>query len=333
MASSVGTGVEKARQAKASLSPYSCGRCDVCKTRFANRLQLATEQRSLALVTPISFRHALDLERAGIGTVEDLVRADPRAISQAARVSEKRGGAWKKASSAAVMGSAVVLRRPEVLPDPANMVALDTEHGMFPRSHWLIGIRVVRHGESADHILWAWEDDAGYKALKRAAKLLQDHRDLPIVTWNGLADLERVAGAAEAWAAVGEKIRIDRADVARRHIDMLKVVRGSIALAIPSLRLKEVAQYLGVPADPVRIRLNHHPRAMISPVLGTDSEGLPELTIADGRDAQEAISFLRDWSKPSANDLAVRRAVEEYLRQDLRLTAEVTRHVVALLAT
>ncbi len=221
---SVEFAIEKARQAKVSLSPHSCGECYICKTRFAHRHRLATEHRSLALVTSIPFRHALDLERAGIGTVEELVRADPSAISRAARVSEKRASAWKREASAAVKGSAVVLRRADVLPDPANMVAFDTEYGKFRTSSWVIGIRVVRHGECEDHILWATYDDGGRKALKGAAKLLRDHRDLPLVTWNGRPDLERIARAAESWAAVGTKIGIDRDDVARRHVDMLKVV-------------------------------------------------------------------------------------------------------------
>ncbi len=341
--------IEKARQAIRLLSPYFCAQCDVCKARSAHRLQVATEQRSLALVTGISFRQALDLERAGIGTYDALTHADSHAISQTLRVSEKKVDAWKTMASAVATNSPIVLKKITLPLDPANMTVLDTEHGMWWRTAgrcvWLIGLRVYRHGECEDHIFWAADRDIDeYRSVKETARLLGRHRDLPVVTWNGRVDLRHLMRAVEAWTAVGKKIRVDWDDVTHRHIDMLKVLRESVALPVPKLGLKDVAQYFGVPADPIRVHVDYRPESgtWVPTVLRIGAGGTSEITIADGRDAVEALLVYKHSEStlihgsfkgmPRNDRIAIREALKEYVRQDLRLTAEVTRHVVVLLA-
>lgn len=73
------------------------------------------------------------------------------------------------------------------------------------------------------------------------AKLLQEHDDLTVVTWNGTAaDLPNLEAAAKA-----RRVRMMHL-VADRHVDLYRLTQRSSRLPITKLDLKSVAEYLGV---------------------------------------------------------------------------------------
>jgi predicted RecB family nuclease len=109
-----------------AVSPWSCGRCEICDANADHAAKVAHDQHSLRLVPGISFRDSLRFERRGIRTIEDLLSADD---VHDLGVAAQRLAALKL-SCAAVMGDQPMVRKPlDIAVDPNNLVVLDTEHG------------------------------------------------------------------------------------------------------------------------------------------------------------------------------------------------------------
>ena len=321
--------IEKVRQAKTSVPPWQCGRCDICRGRDGHALGIARDTKSLSLVQGISFRHAVALERFGIFTYEDLLNAVSQTAAQQIGVSRRRLENWR--SQAGV----VATRRPEVkkaLPiDPERMLILDIEHisesWNCGATVWLIGVRIVRDGRAEDHILWAETPSEEWRNLRRLAALFEHNRDLPVVTWNGTSsDLRVLQKSGDRWRAVRAGIPYGWPDgeVANRHVDLFRYVRDDVRLDTARLGLKDVARSFGLSHDPVSVRV---------PQWG---DGPQDVTIDVGKTASDL--YIRyALSKPFSRNkkvwFPVRRGLMDYNRQDLAFVSEIATRLKELSAT
>ncbi len=323
------------------------------------------EKKSLSLVRGVTVRYGMFLERAGIRSYEDLSQGDSLSVAEQIGVSKRCVERWK--DQAAVVAS----QRPRVkepLPiDPDCMLILDTEHISRWSLIWLIGVRIVRDGRTEDHFLWSDGSADQLKNLRHLRSMIEDNRDLPVVTWNGTSsDLRVLQGWAARW---GVRFRWPHKEVANRHLDLFRFVRDNVRLPIARLGLKEVARLFGMPHDTVRVRVPvtesekfSFRYVELSKMRFTPSEkrfgykllltpskdrfGLKTLLtplekvvfedveINSGRVAETVYKRYRDWvSRPEEDRpgwLAdIRQGLISYNRQDLLSVAGIAKHLKA----
>lgn len=225
--------------------PRICG-CHVCsEARRQDVLRSTLQNKDLTLVVGIGRHYAAALEAMGIGTWEELLGSDTETIVLRLRdhkyaLSEDVVERWKRhaecwrAAEPFYFGSTPF--------SDAAFIALDLEYGAFGPI-WLIGACVV-HGAEREYVtLWADDSRSERRNLRALSALAEANPSLPIVTWSGnAADVPQMRAAAQ-------RLRLGTTldPILARHCDLFCYARDNIRLPIPSLGLKDVAEYWGIP--------------------------------------------------------------------------------------
>lgn len=236
-------------------SPVGWTKCSGCG--FYERCWPRAEQkRDAALVSGVDQGLAIALRQQGIETVDQLLEEfDESRLAafqrpwgkKTQRVGTKAASILRMARAMAT-GQEIVLQPPAV-PDHPNYVMFDLE-GLPPQLDeldkiYLWGLRVFGRnpgpfqaataGFGPDGDCQGWTDFLGI-----AAKVLQDHGDIPFVHW---ASYEKTKLSAYITRygdpnGVGARVR-------QNLLDLLPITQASIALPLPSYSLKVVEQYVG----------------------------------------------------------------------------------------
>jgi predicted RecB family nuclease len=243
--------VKEVRHARNEPPPQRICDCPVCSRLFRNQIQERAHARGdLTLIWGIGRHRALVLETAGIPTVAELRMANPEDILAMFRAAgPDRPGlreveGWIHHAVALIRNETVVF---ESNPFPhSNFIALDLEYDSDPASPavYLAGVMVVNRSDRKPSSFWA---DPGEEAglLQKLAGLLAAHPEFPVVTWDG-----------ESADGIELKKACDRADVGSfgeefqsRHVDLYRSLRDSVRFPISDLKLKSLAEYLGIATD------------------------------------------------------------------------------------
>lgn len=152
---------------------------------------------------------------------------------------------WKLHARAYAEGLPVLSAEREPLPKLGRYIALDLEWGLDD-AIFLAGLGIVDNGEVEHMSFWADSPDEEPVVLASLARALDDHPDLPVVTWNGRgADLPHLAKRAAAVAGAGGLVPA----LGPRHFDLYMWAQAYLRLPGPSLTLKEVARAFGFRAS------------------------------------------------------------------------------------
>jgi predicted RecB family nuclease len=205
----------------------------------------ARAKRDLTLLFEMGRGRAAAFEEIGISKREDLdtcdvqsVAADLRAIGT--KISPAQIEQMRFHAQSYREGRAILFGSPPAIGD--SFFALDLEYDLFKPRVWLIGLYAV-DGEEREHVaLWADDEPEERSNLESLAALLDERRELPVVTWGGIsADLPQLKGACNR---LGLERLLDRLD--ERHVDVFVHARRTLRLPIPELALGEVAAFFGV---------------------------------------------------------------------------------------
>jgi predicted RecB family nuclease len=123
-----------------------------------------------------------------------------------------------------------------------SFFALDLEYDLFKPRVWLMGLYVITKEKNEHLAMWADDAPEERSNLERLAELLDEHAELPVVTWGGTAaDLPQLKGACT-------RLEVDHLQevLDARHIDVFAHARRNLRLPIPELGLGEVAAFFGV---------------------------------------------------------------------------------------
>jgi predicted RecB family nuclease len=307
------TRVEQVRRARRQgVRPRICG-CPVCsRVRRDEVYQAALQSKDLTLIFGVARVYARVLEELGVGTWEDLLRCDVQAVAASFRargypaVTAMEVWRWRQHARSYALGHPVVFD--DFLTGGAadflvggSFIALDLEYDSEyeePGSLiWLVGACVV-DGDAQEHVvLWAdsTEDEEHY--LRALGELVRCHPTLPVVTWaGGGAEGPQLRAAAKR---LGTGLDLDL--LFERHVDLFAYAWRHVRLPIPSLGLKEVAEYFGVPrlsgvADGL------HARSLHDRYRRTGDVGLRDRLIDYNRDDLDTLVGGRAcawWSTPA----------------------------------
>jgi len=202
-------------------------------------------KRELTLLFEMGRGRAAAFEEIGINKRDDLDTCDVQSVAANLRaigtkISPTQIEQMRFHAQSYREGRAILFGSPPAIGD--SFVALDLEYDLFKPRIWLMGLYVIA-GDQREHVaLWADEALEERSNMERLAELLEDHSDLPVVTWGGTsADLPQLKGAC---ARLGIESLLD--DLDARHVDVFAHARRTLRLPIPELGLSEVAAFFGV---------------------------------------------------------------------------------------
>lgn len=296
--------VSEVRQARYTpVQPRFCG-CHVCSNVRRDEVRAsATERRHVSLLFGVGHKYERALASAGIGDYLGLLTREPDELavtisrSSPLRCSASMIKRWQHHARAYRDGIAQFFGDP--LPLGGEFIAVDLEYltPPFGERVWLAGAAVVTEsGPTQVHQFWAGDTDAAErKVLAELALLLDAYPELPVVTWSGCAADIPVMRQAATRLGVPDPL------VDRDHCDLFVWARRSLRLPVPSLSLKELADYFAVP---------HHS------------------DIASGMEAQ--FLYRKLSTGPGACRSTVKRRLLTYNRDDLDATVAVARELHAL---
>jgi predicted RecB family nuclease len=250
--------VQQIRRARRQgVQPRIC-RCPVCSGPRRDEIhQAAIQRKDLTLIFGIAREYARVLEDLGVATWEDLLHRDvqPLAASFRARgyptVTAMEIWQWRQHARSYALGHPVTFGDLPTggaadFPVGGSFIALDLEYDSEheePGSLWLVGACVV-DGDLQEHlIMWVDSPEDEERNLRALGELARDHPTLPVVTWAGDgAEVPQLRAAAKRWG-----IGLDLDALLERHIDLFTYAQRHVRLPIPRLRLKDVADYFGIP--------------------------------------------------------------------------------------
>jgi predicted RecB family nuclease len=281
------------------VTPRVCS-CKVCSgVRREEVLEAALDRDDLTLIWNIGRHRAPVLEENGIGSTRELIEANPAVIvallaEREDFVSREEVHRWQHHAESYERGVPVVFgvqgRRP-----PSDFIALDLE---YDTHIWLVGA-CLASGDDREYLdLWADTPRQVRKNLRDLDAFIANHSGTPVVTWSGDgADLPRIRAATE-------KMELPSLEAALsvEHLDVFQYVAHHVRFPIPSLTLKWVGSYLGIP------RLS-------------DIEG-----------GLEAQSMYRRYRRARGKQrLNIRQALIDYNHDDLDALIETTRKLADML--
>lgn len=296
--------VAEVRQAREEPPPQRICDCPVCSRLFRSQIEERAHARGdLTLIWGIGRHRALVLEAAGISNLAELQIASPEDILAAFRAAGRGVPAAREVEG--WIHHAIALTRNEVVvfernPFPhSNYIALDLEYDSDPASPavYLGGVLVVTGSGTEPSSFWA---DPGEETelLSELARLLALHPELPVVTWNG-----------EAADGIELRKACDRADMTSfweefqsRHVDLYRLLRESVRFPISGLKLKTLAEYLGVATD--------------KRVLGGMDTVALWRRYCQAPDSDEAAELRRDLIRYNARDVSILASLAGHI-QDL----------------
>jgi predicted RecB family nuclease len=252
--------VEQVREARRrGVRLRICG-CNVCsRVRREEVHQAAIQSKDLTLIFGIGRVYARVLEDLGVATWEDLLRCDVQAVAASFRargyqpVSVMEVSRWRQHAHSYAAGRPVVFdllatdADADAVPVGESFIALDLEYDSEPGEPgsliWLVGACIV-DGDIQEHVvLWADTTDDEERNLRALGELVRRRPAVPVVTWAGNgAERPRLRAVVEC-----SRVPLGLDPLFERHVDLYAYARRHVRLPIPSLSLKDVAEYFGIP--------------------------------------------------------------------------------------
>ncbi len=238
--------IDEIRASRTSdIPPPGCRSCPACLDAVDAPVD-APQPSEMTLVLGIGHPRARHLERiCSISNLESLVAADPLAVADALRAagvgaSAAMVGEWQMHARALSRRAVLRFDPSDPFPIGDDYLAVDLEYESETSQVWLLGACVVRGGvrEVAQH--WVRPDGAG-DGLRWLIGLVDEHADLPVVTWAGTSADVSVLGKA-----VGP-FGLDGVALVNRHVDLYaEWATRNVRLPILGFGLKQVAEFFGV---------------------------------------------------------------------------------------
>jgi len=284
------------------VQPRLCG-CHVCsKLRRTEVRQSATARRHVSLLFGVGREFERALSVVGVNDYLGLLEWNPDQLLAALdhcgapRCSASMIKRWQHHARAYREGAAQVFGDPPPVTDAFIVVDLEYLTPPFGERVWLAGAALTtRSGATQIHQLWADDTDVAERRLLDDLRLVLDvHSQLPVVTWSGrAADLPATRKAAT-------RLGVPDPLAGREHCDLFVWARRTLRLPVPSLGLRELADYFAVPHNS---------------------------DIAGGMEAQ--LLYRRLAAEPDTAP-AIKQRLLTYNRDDLDATLAVTRELRAL---
>ncbi|HEY1883028.1 MAG TPA: ribonuclease H-like domain-containing protein [Candidatus Cybelea sp.] len=282
------------RARRDGVTPRVCA-CEVCATR-PEVDEYIRERKGTTLIYGVRASRARALANLGISSLEHIRDCDPESVSRDLRphrhfVSESTVRSWKHHAASYFSEGPVLFGQTPL--DFSSFIAVDLEYiAAEPGWIYLIGLSLVT--ESRTNILQWWGNGpAEIRAnLRRLGDQIAQHPNLPVVTWaGGSAEIPELKKAADRYG-------LD--DVLQafldRHLDMFHYAERNVRLPIPTLDLKKVSAFFGVPR---------------------------RSTINGGMEA-EALYRRFKSSRSRAARSRIKESLLEYNGDDLRAVSEIT---------
>jgi predicted RecB family nuclease len=238
--------IEEVRWARRhGVVPRIC-RCQVCsQVRREDVYRSTTDRKDLTLVFGIGRHYAAVLEAVGVTTWEELASCDTATVLASFRkqkyaVSAAMIEQWRRHAECWRSGEPLYFGMTPFADD--SFIALDLEYGAYG-SIWLVGVCIVRSDKREYLTLWADDSKAERRNLITLADVVADNPSLPVVTWSGeSADIPQLRNSIKP-LRLGRRLE----SLFARHVDLFCYAQRSLRLPIPSLGLKEVGAYWGIP--------------------------------------------------------------------------------------
>jgi predicted RecB family nuclease len=229
--------------------PRMCN-CHVCSSVRRTQVRRSVRaRRHVSILFGVGRQYERALAAEGISTCRKLLARDPAELASAinaagmVRCSPAQVKRWQHHARAFQTRSLQYFGSGQ--PVGPSFVALDLEYlsAPLPERIWLAGVTVVTDGRPARcRQLWADDRDRDERRLLAdLGALLDEHAQLPIVTWAGAgADLSKTSRAAR-------RLSVPDPLAGREHVDMYIWAQANVRLPTPSLTLKELTEYFTVP--------------------------------------------------------------------------------------
>lgn len=169
-------------------------------------------------------------------------------------------------------------------------VVLDLEY--FVTTIYCVGVHIEDGRHSQTLVMWSDGPREARAVFGTLRDIVNDYEDAPILTWGGnAADLPAMRSGANRY-----RIKTLLKEVERRHIDVFQYMRRNIRLPIPTLELKNVAEFFG--------------HRTTSRILGGMDANYHYWRYQNAESPQEARSLRRELERYNKNDLhALRCAI------------------------
>jgi len=233
------------RARRDGVTPHVCA-CEVCATR-PEVDEYIRERKGTTLIYGVRASRARALANLGISSLEHIRDCDPESVSRDLRphrhfVSESMVRSWKHHAMSYFSEGPVLFGQTPL--DFSSFIAVDFEYiAAEPGWIYLIGLSLVT--ESETKLLQWWGDDPAQirDNHHRLGDQIERHPNLPVITWaGGSAEIPELKKAAGRYG-LGNVLQA----FFDRHLDMFHYTERNVRLPIPTLGLKKVADFFGVP--------------------------------------------------------------------------------------
>ncbi len=284
------------------VKPRVCN-CPACSGPLREQIAEATRiNKDLSMIWGVGRHYAPALEDLGLSNYDALAGCDPELVVERFRergyfVSVEMVELWRRHARAYNQAAPVVFGPAPPVAD--KFIALDLEYD-DPGHIWLIGV-LIDEGPGHEReraFLWADTPEQEKQNLCALAELLQRHKALPVITWNGTgADVPRLQKRS-AHHDLGDTLQ----PVLSRHVDLYACARNSFRLPIPMLKLDPVASYFGAPTTSTNVNSGLQARMLFAAYL-------------DSRDPCEREQIRRDLLDYNRDDLDQLAAVLQAIQR------------------
>lgn len=178
------------------------------------------------------------LNDAGIFTVQEMVKSKakldlPDAMIEKLKINAR---AWSEKKAITIQKPKFKKADVELYLDFEGTDEFQSEEGMI-KVDYLIGL-LIKDGKSAEFNPFVSDSLKGEeKMFKDFAKFMKDYKDAPIYHY-GHYEKTHIAD-------LGRRYKVDVSHITKNMIDVLSIVKKSVALPAISLSLKEVAKFIG----------------------------------------------------------------------------------------
>ena len=234
------------RVKKHGASPVLSGECKVCQYKDEHLGQIR-ELHGLSLLHDVGLVRDGQLRILGIQTMEDLVKADPLALYARWRLESPSCPSVRQIEAMQVHAEAWLEGSPkaignERIPSRRRSIVLDLEYDPLGLI-FTVGVLLIDAKGKSSVQQGFLDDHADPKPiLQEFGELLRKFPDYKVVTWGGLsADLPMLR---TAWKRHRLSKRV-LASLEERHVDLYQLSVRNFRLPFPTMRLSELAPYLG----------------------------------------------------------------------------------------
>lgn len=210
--------------------------------------ELAIKKRDVSLVTGVKETMKAKLATMGIGTVEDLARADPQRLTKLERVGEASAKAMVLSAEALSENKVITLHKPQI-PQAKLEFFMDfegtgmTDDEEFKDIDYLIGL-IVRKGGSLEKgkyvHFFAPRPDQEKQMLYAFLEYVGKHPDYWIYHWHHYerTHMQRLLEKYRVRKAVADLILT-------RMVDLYKIITKSFVFPTYGRSIKDIAKFVG----------------------------------------------------------------------------------------